>query len=61
MIEIGDATLRYDLEVKVALYARCGIPEVWVINLAGVKTGIFRGPANGEYTERRSRAKSSQE
>ncbi|MFM8436105.1 MAG: Uma2 family endonuclease, partial [Planctomycetia bacterium] len=31
VIEVTDTSLAYDLGVKVPLYARHGIPEVWVI------------------------------
>jgi Uma2 family endonuclease len=30
LIEVSDTTLRYDPEVKLPLYARSGVPEVWV-------------------------------
>lgn len=49
LIEISDATLGYELEVKVPLYARCAIPEVWVVDLAGSKVHVFRTPASGVY------------
>lgn len=33
VIEVSDSTLRYDREVKVPLYARHGVPEVWIVDL----------------------------
>jgi Uma2 family endonuclease len=33
VIEVSDTTLRYDRDVKVPLYARHGIPEVWVVDV----------------------------
>ena len=33
LIEVSDTTLRYDREVKLPLYARAGIPEVWILDL----------------------------
>ncbi len=33
LVEVSDSTLRYDREVKVSLFVRCGIPEVWVADL----------------------------
>jgi Uma2 family endonuclease len=33
LIEVSDASTRYDVQVKVPLYARYGIPEGWVIDL----------------------------
>ncbi len=35
LIEVSDTTLRYDREVKLPLYARSGIPEIWIVDLAG--------------------------
>jgi Uma2 family endonuclease len=32
IIEVSDASLHYDLDVKLPLYARHGIPEVWVVD-----------------------------
>lgn len=44
LIEISGATLRFDLEAKVPLYARCEIPEVWIVDLVGAKVHLFRTP-----------------
>jgi Uma2 family endonuclease len=33
LIEVSDSTLRYDREVKAALYARHGVPELWIMDL----------------------------
>ncbi len=33
LVEIADTSLRYDREVKTALYARHGIPEYWIVNI----------------------------
>ena len=33
VIEVADTSLRYDRDVKVPLYARVGIPEVWLVDL----------------------------
>lgn len=32
-VEVSDTTLRRDRRVKLALYARAGIPEFWIVNL----------------------------
>ena len=49
VVEIADSSLVYDLDVKVPLYARCGIPEVWLVDLAGGAVVIHRDPAAGSY------------
>jgi Uma2 family endonuclease len=45
VIEVADRSLAYDLGTKVPLYARHGIPEVWVIDAATRRTRVFRWPA----------------
>lgn len=42
VIEVADTSLAYDLGTKVPLYARHGIPEVWVIDAATRRTRVFR-------------------
>lgn len=44
VIEVADTSLAYDLGTKVPLYARHGIPEVWVIDAATRRTSVFRWP-----------------
>ena len=47
VIEVADTSLAYDLGTKVPLYARHGIPEVWVIYAATRQTRVFRQPIDG--------------
>lgn len=35
LIEVSDTTLAYDRNVKLPLYARAGIREVWIVDLTG--------------------------
>ena len=35
LVEVADTTLAYDRDFKLPLYARAGIPEVWIADLAG--------------------------
>jgi Uma2 family endonuclease len=51
IIEVSATTLRYDLQVKVPLYARHEVPEVWVVDLEGRQLRMFRSPKSGEYTD----------
>jgi Uma2 family endonuclease len=44
VVEVADTSLAYDLGVKVPLYARHGIPEVWVIDATTRRTRVFREP-----------------
>lgn len=49
LIEVSDTTLRYDRDVKAALYARHGIPEVWIIDVRGGQVHCMREPKDGAY------------
>ncbi|HYN77256.1 MAG TPA: Uma2 family endonuclease [Lamprocystis sp. (in: g-proteobacteria)] len=51
LIEVADSSLQYDLNVKVPLYARQGIPEVWVVDIAHRQVLRFSQPAGGAYRE----------
>jgi len=48
VIEVADSTLKYDLETKVPLYEKHGIPEVWVVDLAGRQVHVFQRQGPGE-------------
>ena len=50
LIEVSDTTLRYDRRIKLALYARFGIPEVWIANIRARAIEAYTDPVNGEYT-----------
>ena len=56
LVEISDSSLAFDQGVKLALYARFGVVEVWIIDIAGPTVEIYRGPKEGAYslTERRT-------
>lgn len=51
LIEVADTTVRYDLEVKLPLYARHGVGEVWLFDLPAGQLRIHRRPRDGEYAE----------
>ncbi|MGH8478484.1 MAG: Uma2 family endonuclease [Gammaproteobacteria bacterium] len=53
IVEVADTTLRYDREIKIPLYARHGIPEVWLIDVEGRTLTIFETPADGRYRDER--------
>jgi Uma2 family endonuclease len=50
LVEIADSTLTFDLTVKAALYARAGIVEYWVLDVAGRRLVCHRNPVAGMYT-----------
>lgn len=44
VVEVSDTTLRKDRTIKVHLYARAGVPDYWIVNLADRQLEIFRNP-----------------
>jgi Uma2 family endonuclease len=51
VVEVADTTLRYDLGTKLPLYARAGVPEVWVVDLEGGRVLVHRKPQGEAYGE----------
>ena len=49
LAEVADSTLRYDRAVKLPLYARAGIGEVWIVDLRRRVVDIHRSPAEDRY------------
>lgn len=49
LIEVSDRSLAYDRDVKLPLYARHGIPEVWLIDLDGRRLTRHWAPASQGY------------
>ena len=48
-IEVADSSLVYDRDTKVPMYARSGIPEVWLVNLIDAEIVIYREPSVTGY------------
>jgi len=44
VIEVAGDSLRLDRESKAVLYARAGVPEYWIVNLAAASVEIYRDP-----------------
>ena len=44
VIEIGVTSLAFDRAVKAPLYARHGVPELWLVDLAGRTVHVLREP-----------------
>jgi Uma2 family endonuclease len=49
-VEVANTSLNYDRNVKLALYARSRIPEVWIVNLAAEEVEVYRSPVGDVYT-----------
>jgi Uma2 family endonuclease len=50
LIEVADASLSMDLRVKVPLYARYRIPEVWVVDVVNRRVQRFAESADDGYS-----------
>ena len=49
LIEVSDSSLDHDRKTKLPLYARFGVPEVWIVDLSGSAVEAYRDPAEGRY------------
>lgn len=53
VVEVAETTIEYDRQIKVPLYARAGIAEVWIVNLVDEQIEIYAQPAGDAYQSRR--------
>jgi Uma2 family endonuclease len=51
LIEVSETSLRFDRNVKLPIYARSGIREVWIADLNSDTVTAFRKPKDKTYTE----------
>jgi Uma2 family endonuclease len=49
IIEVADASLKLDRQEKAELYARAGVPEYWVVNVAGRIIERHSEPTDSTY------------
>jgi len=54
LVEVADSSLAWDRGPKLALYARHGVAEVWIVDLTGRAVEVCRQPGPDGYAERRS-------
>ena len=48
-VEVSDSTLAFDVGTKVPLYARCGVAEVWIVDVNGAAVVVHRKPGARGY------------
>ena len=48
-VEGSDTTLALDLEIKAPLYARCGVIELWVVDIDDKAIRVHRDPGASGY------------
>jgi Uma2 family endonuclease len=49
LIEVSDSSLDFDRTVKLQLYARAGVREVWIVDLTTDAVLVHRSPSGGSY------------
>ena len=49
VVEVADSSLRFDRDVKSALYARHAVPELWLVDVRGKRLTRYRDPVGGAY------------
>lgn len=51
LIEVAETSLDFDRQIKLPLYARYSVPEVWLVDLQQKALTIHRAPLGGAYQE----------
>lgn len=54
LVEVANTSLKKDLEIKAAIYAKAEIQEYWVLSLSDQQLIIFRNPQASQYCEKYS-------
>ena len=49
VIEVSESSLRYDRGRKLQVYARCGVPEYWVVNIPEQCIEVYRSPQGDAF------------
>lgn len=50
LVEVADSTLTFDRGYKLRLYAKAGVPEVWIVDVQSERVEIYRDPVDQRYT-----------
>ncbi len=54
VIEVADPSAATDREVKLPLYAKTGVPEVWLVDLPAGVVEVYRDPGEAAYRSART-------
>jgi Uma2 family endonuclease len=52
LVEVSETSLAYDRTAKLPLYAKFGVPEVWIVDLITAAVEVYREPKEGAYASR---------
>jgi len=59
LVEVAETSLAYDRSVKLPLYAKFHVAEVWIVDLVGLAVEVYRQPKDGAYASRERLAEGS--
>jgi len=51
VVEVAEPSADYDRQIKLPVYARAGIPEVWLVDLAQEHVELYRAPSPDGYRD----------
>lgn len=51
IVEVADTSLAYDTQIKLPLYARHGVPEVWLVDLPNRRLIVHRTPTAAGFQD----------
>jgi Uma2 family endonuclease len=49
IIEVAESSLKQDRGIKQRIYAECGVPEYWIVNLVDRRIEVYTDPDEGAY------------
>lgn len=49
VIEVAESSLKQDRGIKQRIYAECGVPEYWIVNLVDHRIEVYTDPEGGAY------------
>lgn len=49
LVEVADTTVEFDREIKIPLYAKSGVREVWLVDLSQNAIAVYREPSLSGY------------
>ena len=51
LVEVADTTVEFDREIKIPLYARSEVREVWLVDLTKNAITVYREPSVSGYAQ----------
>ena len=56
LVEVSETSLAYDRATKLPLYAKFGVPEVWIVDLVSLAVEVYREPRDARLCVSRTAA-----